>query len=545
MFIFTTHMKKNLASLLFITCFSFFTCYSQPKLVVGIVVDQMRYDYLEKYKKKFGTDGFRRLMRDGFSCDNVNYNYVPTFTGPGHASIYTGTTPSVHGIISNEWIDVAGKRRVYCTGDKNVNSVGCDNSSGQMSPKNLFSSTITEELQLAKNQKSKIIGISIKDRGAILPAGKNPTGAYWYDGSSGNWITSTYYMKELPKWVSDFNKKELAKKYLSQSWVTFLPIEKYTESDADDNECEELFKGKTKPTFPYDLSALMKENSGLGLIRSTPFGNTLTKDFAMEAVAKEEMGKDSVTDFLAVSFSSTDYIGHQFGPQSIEVEDCYLRLDKDIAELLKFLDQFVGKQNYLLFLTSDHGASESVLCSKKKNINAGVLTEKEVSDSLKKYFLRTYKDTLLFAVSDFDVYLNRERIEKKKLNTDEIQKKAATYLKSMEGIADAVSAVEIKEKSFQDSIRTKIKSGYNNQRSGDIIYVLKPNWLLGYHKGTSHGSPYHYDTHVPLIFFGWKIKKGNTDEKINITDIAPTISSMIDISNPSGCTGVPIKSLTK
>ena len=542
MFIFANPMRKIL-----LTCCLLLTgfCFSQPKLVVGIVVDQMRYDYLEKYKKKFGPDGFKRLMRDGYSCENVNYNYVPTFTGPGHASIYTGTTPSVHGIVSNEWIDVAGRRRVYCTGDKNVNSVGSENAEGQMSPKNLFSSTITDELQTAKNQKSKIIGISLKDRGAILPAGKNPTGVYWYDGKTGNWITSTYYMKELPKWVSDFNKKELPKKYLSQPWTTLLPIEKYTESDADDNECEELFKGKDKPTFPYDLPSLMKENGDFWLIKNTPFGNTITKDMAIEAIKNESMGKDTITDFLALSFSSTDYIGHKFGPQSVEVEDCYLRLDKDIAELLKFLDESVGKQNYLLFLTSDHGASDAVLCSQKKNVPAGVLTEKAVSDSLKKFFLKTYKDTLLLAVTDFDVYLSRERIEKKKLNIEEVQKAAAKYLRTINGIADAVSATEIKEKNFQDSIRTKIKSGYNNQRSGDIIYVLKPNWLLGFQKGTSHGSPYWYDTHVPLIFFGWKIKKGSTDEPINITDIAPTICSMLNIPNPSGCNGIPIKSLTK
>ncbi len=476
----------------------------------------------------------------------MNYNYVPTFTGPGHASIYTGTTPSVHGIISNQWISRTGKPNVYCAGDAAVQTVGSSSPAGKMSPKMLFTSTITDEVQKASGNRSKIIGIALKDRGAILPAGKYPTGVYWYDGSNGSWITSTFYMKELPKWVSDFNKKELPAKYLSQPWATLLPVEKYTESDPDDNECEEPFKGMAKPVFPYDLSALMKDNGGLGLIRSTPFGNTLTKELAVEAVVNEDMGKDSITDFLALSFSSTDYIGHQFGPQSVEVEDCYLRLDKDIAELLKFLDEKVGRQNYLLFLTADHGATASVPFSLKKNVPAGNMEEDQVADSLKKYFMRTYKDSFLLAVSAFDIYLKRDLIEKKKLKLEEVQKKAALYIRSLNGVADAVSEYEIQQKNFQgDTIRMKIKAGFHSQRSGDIIYVLKPNWVLGFPKGTSHGSPYLCDTHVPLIFFGWKVKKGSTDEALNITDLAPTICSMLNIPNPSGCTGIPINKLTE
>src|ERR1035437_5761903 len=316
---------------------------AQPKLVVGIVVDQMRYDYIQKYWNKFGDEGFKRLVNEGMFCKNVHYNYVPTFTGPGHASIYTGTTPATNGIVSNNWIDKDNKKGIYCAEDKSVNTVGSSSSAGQMSPKNLISSTVGEELKKYSDGKSKVIGIALKDRGAILPAGHNANAAYWYDGSNGNWITSTYYIKELPQWVNDFNKKESAKKYLSQVWTTSLLIEQYTESDMDDNNCEELFKGKEKPIFPYDLPTLMKDNGGLGLIKSTPFGNSLTKDFAIETIKNENLGKGNADDFLSVSFSSTDYIGHQFGPQSVEVEDCYIRLDKDIAGLLKFLDEWVGK----------------------------------------------------------------------------------------------------------------------------------------------------------------------------------------------------------
>jgi len=527
--------------------FYFLNCEAQsPKLVVGIVVDQMRYDYIDKYWNKFGNDGFKRLVNEGFFCKKTNYNYVPTFTGPGHASIYTGATPAVNGIVSNQWINRENRNPVYCAYDNTVNGVGSSTDAGKMSPQNLISSTIGEELRKKFQNKSKVIGIALKDRGAILPAGHNPTAAYWYDGSNGNWISSTYYMKELPQWVNDFNKKESAKKYLSQPWTTLLPIETYTESDADDNDCEQLLIGKEKPIFPYDLSALMKDNGGLALIKVTPFGNSLTKDFAVETIKNENLGKGSNTDFLCVSFSSTDYIGHQFGPQSVEVEDCYLRLDKELADLLKFLDEWAGKNNVLVFLTADHAAGESVPCLQKKNIPSGVVDEKVISDSLKKFFLRTYSDTsLLMAVSDFDVYLDREKINKKNLNVANVSYKASQYLMKMDGIAEALTATTIDEEKFQDSIRSKVKAGFYPNRCGDIIFVLKPHWLEGYHKGTSHGSPYEYDTHVPLLWWGYTVKQGSSNEAITITQIAPTVSKLLKIPKPSGCTSKPISSLVK
>lgn len=540
-------MKKIFILLLLISHFLFLACYSQPKLVIGIVIDQMRYDYIDKYWNKFGNDGFKRLVNEGFNCKNTNYNYVPTFTGPGHASIYTGTTPNTHGIVSNEWVDRENRKKVYCVFDNTMSSVGYASDAGKMSPANLVSSTVGEELRKKTKNKSKVIGISLKDRGAILPAGHNATAAYWYYGPSGNWVTSTYYMKELPPWVNDFNKKELAKQYMSQQWTTILPLEQYTESDADDNACEELFKGKEKPTFPYDIPALMKMNGNLGLIRSTPFGNSFTKEFAIETIKNENMGKGTESDFLCVSFSSTDYIGHQFGPQSVEVEDCYIRLDKDIAEFLKFIDEWIGKSNTLVFITSDHGASESVPCLQKKNIPAGVIDEKTISDSLKKFFTVNYGDSLFIAVSDFNVYLNREKINNKKLSIENVMYKTALYLAKLNGIADAITATTIEQEknfftdgSMRDSIRSMVKAGFYPNRSGDIIFVLKKHWLEGYHKGTSHGSPYRYDTHVPLLWWGYNVKHGSSNEVIFITQIAPTVSKFLKISKPDGCSSIPI-----
>ncbi|MBI4932191.1 MAG: alkaline phosphatase family protein [Bacteroidetes bacterium] len=535
-------MKKTLlAYCLLLTAY----CFSQPKLVVGIVVDQMRYDYIDRYWNKFSNDGFKRLVNEGYNCKNTNYNYVPTFTGPGHASIYTGATPSANGIVSNQWTNRENRKEIYCAEDNSVATIGSTSVAGQMSPKNLLSSTIGEELRKESKNKSKVIGIALKDRGAILPAGHNATAAYWYDGTNGNWITSTYYMKEMPQWVNDFNKKELAKKYLSQAWTTILPVEQYTESDSDDNLCEQPFKGKEKPAFPYDLPTLMKQNGELGLIRSTPFGNSLTKEFAMETIRNENMGKETVSDFFSVSFSSTDYIGHQFGPQSVEAEDCYIRLDKDISEFLKFLDEWLGKDNVLVFLTADHGGGECVPCLQKKNIQAGVVDEKTVADSLKKFFAKTYNDSLLISVSDFDVYLDREKINKKNLSVPNVSYKAAKYLLTMNGISEALTATTIDGDNFHDSIHNKVKAGFYPDRCGDIIFVLKEHWLEGFHKGTSHGSPYLYDTHVPLLWWGYNVKHGSSNETLTITQIAPTVSKLLNIPKPNGCTSKPISSLVK
>jgi len=522
-----------------------YSAHAQPKLVVGIVVDQMRYDYIQKYWNKFGDDGFKRLVNEGFSCNNTHYNYVPTLTGPGHASIFTGSTPSVHGIISNKWADKHTGKGINCVRDKSVSSVGGDSVAGQMSPRNLLSSTIGEGLKKKNGNLSRVIGIALKDRGAILPAGHNADAAYWYDDSNGNWITSTYYMKELPVWVTNFNQKQLAKKYLSQQWTTLLPLEKYVESDADNNECEELFEGKSAPVFPYDLPSLMKSNGELELIRTTPFGNSLTKDFALETIQNENLGKREGTDFISVSFSSTDNIGHQFGPQSVEVEDCYLRFDKDIADFLKFLDQWVDKKNVLVFLTADHGAGEAVQCLLKKNMPAGTLEAKTVADSLNRFFMRAYRDSLVLKVSDFAVYLDKKKIAEKKLSLEEIQQKAVSCLLKINGIADAVAAVDIQGNVFQDPIRSKVKAGFNPERGGDVVFVLKRGWLEGYSRGTSHGSPYAHDTHVPLIWWGYSIIHGMSEEPLSITQIAPTISSILKIPAPTGCESKPISFLLK
>ncbi|AMM50636.1 hypothetical protein TH61_04835 [Rufibacter sp. DG15C] len=513
---------------------------AQPKLVVGIVVDQMRYDYLYRYWSKYSNDGFKRLLREGFNFKNNHYNYVPTYTGPGHASIYTGTTPAMHGIVGNDWYNRTTGKNIYCAEDKTVQSVGSTSAAGQMSPVNMISTTITDELKLATNQKSKVIGLSLKDRGSILPAGHAANAAYWFDGTNGNMITSTYYMQELPTWVQAFNNRKLADQYLSQPWTTLLPIEQYTESTADDQLFEGLFTGEKKPVFPHNLPELRGKN--FDLLRAVPFGNTYTKDFAIEAIKAENLGKGQVTDFLAMSFSSPDYIGHQYGPNSIEVEDNYLRLDKDLADFLKFLDGHLGKENVLIFLTADHGAAHNPNYLKSLRIPAGTTGGAVMTDSLKKHLNQKFGAAEW--VSSFfnqQVYLNHAVIESKKVDLIAIQEETARFMQRFPGVLRCITSDALMKSHWESGVGMLVENGYMPYRSGDVMVMLQPGWYEGYGrgepKGTTHGSPWAYDTHVPLLWYGWQIPAGESSQRSQITDIAPSLANWLNIQEPNGTTG--------
>ncbi len=531
----------------FILIFSTYTgSYSQtknsnekmPKLVVGIVIDQMRYEYINRFWNKYGDDGFKKLINSGFNCKNTHYNYIPTYTGPGHASIYTGTTPSMHGIIGNNWYDRDLSKLIYCT--ENIdNPIEKDN----MGPGNMLTTTITDELRIFSNFRAKVIGISLKDRGAILPAGHSATAAYWIDKKSANWITSPYYMKDIPEWVNNFNLKKTAQKYLSQNWSTILPIEDYYESASDKNKYEKAYTEKGDVIFPYNLNEISKE-IGLGLIASTPFGNDLTKDFAIEAIKQENLGKNGQTDFITISFSSPDYIGHQFGPQSIEIEDTYLRLDKTLAELISFIESQLGKQESLFFITADHGCANNPAFMNDHKIKGGYFDSKKMINSINKILNDDYgSNQLILNYSNEQIFLNKKLIAEMKINLGEVQEKISEICLKSKGVANAISARWIEANSYTEKPISLIQKGYNKKRSGDIILILEPGWMDYNETGTTHGAMYTYDTHVPLLWYGWKIKQGYTAEAINITDIAPTISTLIGIPFPNGCIGKSIEEI--
>ena len=440
----------------------------RPKLVVGIVVDQMRWDYLQYYKERFGSDGFNRLQREGFSFDNTQIGYVPTVTACGHSCLYTGSIPALTGIAGNNFY-VDGKR-TYCTEDKTVQGVGSNSSAGQMSPRNLEVSTIGDELKVATNYQSKVIGISLKDRGAILPAGHAADAAYWYDAKNGIFISSTYYQNALPEWVKKFNA---------------------THHQTKDIRCSSM-------------------------------GNTLVADMAIEALGKENLGKDDITDLLTVSFSSTDYVGHRYGPFSAQLDSVYLSLDHDLGRLLTALDEKVGKGNYIVFLSADHAAPINYKKQNAHGIPAGVWDE----DKAKQY--PGVKDVI-----ENRIYLSDSN------RKDEIIR----HFQQEKGVAWVIDFSHVNETTLPDYLKKKVIQGYHPQRSGDLIVILKPGYYESsadsYEDGINHGAPYSYDSHIPLLWMGRGIPQGRSIQHVSISDVAPIVCALLGIQAPTGCVGEP------
>ena len=520
-----------------------FSNYSErPKLVIGIDVDQMRYDYLTRFYDKYGEGGFKRMMNEGFNCKNNHFNYIPTYTGPGHASLYTGTSPKYHGIIANDWYDKELKRNIYCVEDTAVQSVGTRGDLGQMSPVRMKTTTFGDENRLFTQMQGKTIGISIKDRASILSAGHTANAAYWFQGKNeGNWVSSTYYMTELPKWVTDFNKKHSGESYL-KVWNTLYDMATYTESGSDLNTFEKGFKGKETATFPYDLATLKNDNGGHDILKSTPYGNSLTVDFAIEAIKGEQLGKDNITDVLTISFSCTDYVGHNFGVNSKEVEDTYLRLDLDLERLFKALDEKVGKNNYTVFLTADHAAVNVPAYLQSVKIPAGYFDSKGFDKKINSFMETNYgASDLIESISNNQIFLNRNKLQELDLDLDDVQEAIVNEIITYKYIDKAYTATALTSTSFSTGIERLIQNGFNQKRSGDVVYVLDPAVISDSKTGSTHGSGLEYDTHVPLLFFGKGIKHGSTLQKTEITDIAPTMSALLNIGYPSGNMGKPLE----
>lgn len=539
---------SNFIMMAFLGCCSIYSVSAQqasaigvqrPKLVVGIVIDQMRWDYLYRYQKRYTDGGFKRLLNEGFSCENTVIPYVPSVTAIGHTCIYTGSVPSIHGIAGNNF--VKNGEKVYCTDDDTVKPVGSNSEAGLMSPRNLWVTTIGDEMKIASNGRAKVVGVALKDRASILPAGHNPDGAFWFDDKSGNFITSTYYMNQLPKWVEAFNGKKLPEHYLSEKWNTLYPKDTYTESTSDENEYENGIKKGVKATLPLNLPDLYKKY-GYNIIRNTPFGNSLTFDMAKAAIDGEQLGADDETDLLAVSCSSTDYIGHQVGTHAVETEDTYLRLDKAIADFLSYLDTKVGKGNYLVFLSADHGAMNNARFLQDRRIPAGNWDDGVAAKKLNKVLAKEYPNTgdLVKTVMNYQVFFNREVIKNQHLDFAKIKHTVVDFLKEDSCVLYAYDMEKTMTESIPEEVKYRIVNGYNRERSGDIQIVLKPNFYTHGMKGTDHGAWNLYDMHIPLVFMGWGIKHGATTKRTFMTDIAPTIGAMIHVQAPNGCVGQPI-----
>ncbi len=540
-------MRKLTLALL--VCLSSMTVWSQfntpprPKLVVGIILDQMRWDYLYRYHDRYAADGgFKRLLNLGATCENTFIPYTPTVTACGHASVYTGSVPSINGITGNAWWDQDKQTTVYCTDDKSVKTVGSNNSSGMMSPRNLLTTTIGDELRMATQFRSKVVGIALKDRGAILPAGHSANAAYWYDGKTGNWVTSTYYREELPNWVKQFNEQKRPDALYQLGWKTLYPIASYTNSTADEKSYENPMFG-TK--LPYDFSAFIGKD--YSKILTTPHGNTLTFEFAKKALLADSLGKDAITDLLAVSFSSPDYIGHSFGPNSVEAEDGFLKMDRELGDFLRFLDREVGVNQYTLFLSADHGAAPVPEYMQENKLPGGRVffgtLMSQMNASLQKDYLIA---NLIVSDDNYQIHLNRKALDSARIDIKSVSEKIMGWLIAAPGVDRVFPLEELNTTPLNASVRTMLNNGYHPRRSGDLQVILKSNYIDAYGKtGTTHGLWNPYDSHIPLLWYGWGIRPVRVVRETYMTDIAPTLASLLRIQMPSGSIGKAIPEVIK
>lgn len=481
----------------------------RPKLVVGIVVDQMRWDYLSRYYDQFGEDGFKRLIKKGYSCDNCLINYLPTVTSIGHTSVYTGSTPALHGICGNDFF--IDDDPVSCCGDESVDPVGTDNrKKGCRSPHYLLATTIGDQLRLHTDFQSKVVGVSYKDRAAILPAGRSAEHAYWLDTDNGQFITSTYYRTALPEWVKTYNK--------------------------------ELKRN----------AALQKVGKDVGLY---PLCGHITTDMAIAALKGERLGKGKVTDMLCVSYSQTDVIGHKYGTRGEHTDAAYLELDKDIARLLRALDDQVGEGNYLLFLTADHGGAHNFQYMIDHKLSGGAWkTDNEtlydkLEACLKEKFGAAVDCSIINGLNGYRVYLNHAKIKALGLDLEQVKAVLIAFFSEVPHVQFVMDFAKVNTWSVPDIIRSRALLGYHPHRSGDLLLVLE----AGYYEfgkwsspiGTTHSAWNPYDAHIPLLFYGWKVEHGSTSREVHITDIAPTVTQMLHIQQPNACVGEAIGEIVK
>lgn len=546
-------MKKLFLSLILISVLAN-TMFSQqrmaipsekPKLIVEIIVSQMRYDYVHRYWNKFGEDGFKMLVNDGAFCKNAKYNYLLTQSYPGIATIATGANPMVHGIIANKWYNKLNNSEIDAVADEKMNTIGGSFFSGKFSPKQISTSTFGDELGLY-DPLSKVVGISLDAGSAILSTGHNPTGAYWFDAEKGNWVSSSFFMTELPAWADTFNTKKFAKLYAEREWSASKPINSYDEADTNKIKTPEV-KKKLKDKLKAMIDGVIqKKNPTLSYapMFESPYGNLLAKDFAIASIVGENLGSDEHPDLLTLTFSVNRNIGLKYGPQSIEVEDTYIKLDKELAHFLKFINETIGRENVLVVLTSDQGIASTPAYLEKSKIPGGYFDPNKAMALLGSYLKAVYgQGNWVVGYNEKQIYLNRRIIEDSNLKLADVQQKIADFMLEFSGVANAITSSTLQSSNFTSGIFEKFQNSYNPRRSGDIIINLEPGWVESNGTVTSGNSAYSYDVHVPLIWYGWKVKRRSILSPIDMTDVSPTLSTMLGITWPNGATGTPIREL--
>ena len=517
----------------------------KPRLVIGIVIEVLKYDQLEKFRDRLGDNGIKKLINEGTYFKNASFEYMLTESAPGHATISTGSEPSFRGITSDSWYLPLKNELIYCTKDIGVNPVGGSYESGLHSPVNLQASTFSDELEMATNKNAKVFGVGIKENSAIFSAGHTADAAYWFDNTTGTWMSSTYYIDTLPIWINDFNAMKFSESYLNNTWSLLRPAKDYADCLVDSNNLEAGFNGINY--FPYDLKkmrskGILNSRNDFSLLRETPFGNSLTTKFAIRLIEKEKLGKDDVTDYLSICYSSTDNIGHRFGPSSVEMGDAILRLDDEIKNLLIYLNDSIGKKNILIYFTAAHGISEIPAVLENNRIPAGYFKQSQALQLLRSYLNAVYGEgNWVKGYSERQIFLNRTLIEDARLPLEEVQKKVARFLVQFTGVAAAYPYSAFEANDFGNGNLKRIINNFNPQRSGDVIVTLNPGWVEK--EGdyvTNHNSPYEYDSHVPLIWYGWTVNRSTVTRQVNMTDIAATLSALCKVPFPNACTGEPM-----
>ncbi|MBI3650018.1 MAG: alkaline phosphatase family protein [Acidobacteria bacterium] len=512
---------------------------AKPKLVVLIVIDQFRYDFLERFEDLFGVGGFKRLINNGAFFTNANYDYVPTYTAPGHAAIATGSVPAQNGIVGNTWFDRdLGKVRVMVSDlkAKNVTMTGVQTQVGAPSPRALIGTTLGDQMRLATNQQAKVIAISQKDRGAVLPGGQHPNGVFWYQSSDGTYISSDYYFQTLPAWVQTFNTKNRPDKYFGKKWEHLLPDAAYARTQKDYTPLQKTALGDK---FPYTLTG-GEEKPGTkfyNLFELTPFATEHLAALAKAAITAEALGADDFTDFLSVSFSAPDLIGHAYGPDSAEVLDTYVRLDQVVADLLNFIDAKVGLTNTVIALTGDHGVSPVPEYLAKLGYDAARVPTQALIEAVNKALNERYNKNEKWVQSfvNDQLYLDQKLLAAVKADAEEVEKIAGDAALKTPGVVNYFTRSQILEGDLPNTaLARRVTNGFNRARSGDVWVIIKPfSFFTEGSIATTHGSPYNYDTHVPVIFFGKGIQKGRFSMECSPSDIAPTLASLLRIELPS------------
>ncbi len=539
-------MKKLLLS--FICFLSFLQVKSQenvPPLIVGIVVQEMRYDAIARYAEAMGSGGLLKIFRQGAICNNATYDYMLTESSPGFATIYTGANPCSHGIIADSWYDRTSNKFVSAVNDNKYYTIGSTSETGKVSPLQLSGTTLGDQLKLSNYKRSKIFSISYNNHGAVLPAGRLADAAYWFDEKNGQMISNSYYMKALPVWVLDFNYQNLPNSYLDKGWFTLKSMYEYKAALPDNSIYENGINGQS--IFPYDLRKL-NTSEDYKILKYTPYANEIVKEFALELIEKESLGKDRYTDLLMINFAATGYVSDIFGIRSVELEDVYLRLDRAISQILDKLDQTLGAKNYLVFLTSDRGSSDTPSFLQDMGLKCTTADIKHYMTLLNAYLRALYGDEKwVDKYYGRQIYLNHLAIERHKLSIKEVQDMASQFLLEIQGIANAIPSSVLLNQNASSGIWKQASNNFYRKRSGDIIINLEPHCIETNEDNTqanfsnsAQNSSYNYDIHVPLIFYGKNIKNIKVNRKVSITDITPTLTTILQILPPDRSTGEPI-----